>query len=665
MGSGTETVLLFGVHGHQPVGNFPWILEEAFEKAYKPFMEVMRDFPSVSFTLHYTGPLWLWIEKERPWFLDWVGEMVERGQVEIQVSGFYEPVLAALPARDRLGQIERAREYVRSRWGAEPRGLWLTERVWEPQIVPQLLEAGIRYVVVDDYHFICAGREEAELGGYFLTEEEGDTLAIFPISERLRYLIPFRPVDQVMDYLKVAPGPGAIIHDDAEKFGVWPGTHEWVYKKGWLRGFLGAIEEFRLKTLTFSQFMETFPPQGRVYLPTASYFEMGEWSLPPERAWEFHRLVEDLKARGEWEKYRPYFRGGIWKNFLVKYPEANHMHKRMIWVSRRVAQAGEEAREALYRAQCNDAYWHGIFGGLYLPHLRRAVYAHLLKAEALAGVELEGTWLEDMDADGHEELILSNEDYLAVVKPSQGGALVELSLRSLEVNITDTLARRFEYYHRGEEANHASQGGAPSIHELAKVPPREGMVYDPLPRYSFMDCLVPRGFSMEDWEKGRWEGAWLLGFEPYRLISRGREWRLRWEGPGARVEKVYRLTLQGLEVSYTFSSPPGFLLAVGIDLHLPWAGNAWVEVEGTRIRATEKRIWGPVRRWCCGDPSLGTPLEVSLAGGGEVWQAPFFTLSQSEKGFDKIYQGTGFLVVLQEGESSSFKLGLEGEVDRA
>ncbi len=661
MGSETETVLLFGVHGHQPEGNFPQVFGEAFEKAYKPFMEVAGEIPWFRFTLHYTGPLWQWIEKNEPWFLDLVGEMVARGQVEIQISGFYEPVLAAIPARDRLGQIEMAMEYVRSRWGVEPRGLWLTERVWEPQIVPQLLEAGISYVVVDDYHFICAGKDEEELGGYFLTEEEGRTLAIFPISERLRYLIPFRPVEQVLDYLREALGPGAIIHDDAEKFGVWPGTHEWVYKKGWLKKFLEALEEAQVETSTFSSFMETHPPQGRVYLPTASYFEMGEWSLPPERAWEFHRLVEDLKARGEWERYRPYFRGGIWKNFLVKYPEANHMHKRMIWVSKRVAGATKEAREALYRAQCNDAYWHGVFGGLYLPHLRRSVYSNLLKAEALAGVDLEGAWVEDLDADGHRELIISNQEYLAVVKPHQGGALVELSLRSMGLNITDTLARRFEHYHRGEEGKGSGGEGAPSIHELAKVPPREDMVYDPLPRYSFMDYLVPQEFSMEDWKRGRWDGVRLLGFEAYKLTSRDGNWELVWEGDGTRVEKVYSLSSGGLEVAYSFSLPPGVSLAVGIDLHLPWAHNAWVEVGGTRVSAAKEKSWGRVAGWLCGDPSMSGPLEVSWKGQGELWQVPFFTLSQSERGFDRIYQGTGFLVVARGGGDLVFSLRVKGE----
>jgi len=30
-------------------------------------------------------------------------------------------------------------------------------------------------------------------------------------------------------------------------------------------------------------------------------------------------------------------------------------------------------RERLWQGQANDAYWHGVFGGCYLPHLRRVL----------------------------------------------------------------------------------------------------------------------------------------------------------------------------------------------------------------------------------------------------------------------------------------------------
>src|SRR3712207_8106989 len=40
-----------------------------------------------------------------------------------------------------------------------------------------------------------------------------------------------------------------------------------------------------------------------------------------------------------------------------------------------------DAVKELYRAQCNCAYWHGAFGGVYLSFMRGALWHHLLRAE--------------------------------------------------------------------------------------------------------------------------------------------------------------------------------------------------------------------------------------------------------------------------------------------
>ena len=44
--------------------------------------------------------------------------------------------------------------------------------------------------------------------------------------------------------------------------------------------------------------------------------------------------------------------------------------------------ARDEAVTNLLQGQCNDPYWHGIFGGLYSPHLRTAVWRSLIRSEA-------------------------------------------------------------------------------------------------------------------------------------------------------------------------------------------------------------------------------------------------------------------------------------------
>ena len=232
----SEVTFLFGVHNHQPVGNFESVMRDAVRAAYHPFLEVLREVRGLPLTVHCSGSLLAFLrDKAAPTF-DVLGRLVSDGHVELLTGGLYEPILAMLPDRDKVGQIQALTELLRSSFGTRPRGIWLAERVWEPQLPKVLREAGVEFVLLDDSHFALAGLDPEGLGGYYLTEEQGATLAVFPISQRLRYLVPFAEPKEAVRYLQGRLDAGAVtLMDDGEKFGVWPGTHELVYGRGWLR----------------------------------------------------------------------------------------------------------------------------------------------------------------------------------------------------------------------------------------------------------------------------------------------------------------------------------------------------------------------------------------------------------------------------------------------
>jgi len=121
--------------------------------------------------------------------------MAERGQVEFVSGGFYEPILPIIPDKDKVQQIIKLNKYIYDKFGQNPKGMWLAERVWEPHLVKYIAEAGIEYVVVDDAHFFSVGLKEEDLFGYYLMEEQGYKLAVFPISMKLRYLIQYMRMD--------------------------------------------------------------------------------------------------------------------------------------------------------------------------------------------------------------------------------------------------------------------------------------------------------------------------------------------------------------------------------------------------------------------------------------------------------------------------------------
>src|SRR5512135_268501 len=419
--------LLLGVHAHQPVGNFTHVLDDAHARCYGPFLRVLHRYPAFKFAIHISGWLLDYMLKKYPEDMALLKEMVQRNQAELVGAGYTEPVLAVIPEQDRLGQLQRMSDQLEQTLGQRPQGAWLTERVWEATVVPSLADSGIRYSTVDDYHFLCTGKQVSELDGYYTTEENGRQLDLFPISEALRYRLPFSPAQDAVRYLESMAreegAPAAIYFDDIEKFGIWPETYEWVYEKGWLTQFIEAVlASDVIKTERYCDYHARAKTRGVVYLPTTSYIEMNEWTLPVPAAHHYADLVQASKSSGQFELNKSFLRGGIWKNFFMRYPESNWMHKRMLGLSHRLhalpkMQRTPEMLDALYEAQANDAYWHGLFGGLYLPHLRRAIYRAIVALEGELDRKQDRPALEriDLDLDGVEEAFLHNDALQAVV----------------------------------------------------------------------------------------------------------------------------------------------------------------------------------------------------------------------------------------------------------
>jgi len=239
---------IFGLHLHQPVGNFDHVMADHVRDVYRPIIERATAAGFFPLTLHVSGPLLEWLEDHDTAWLDMIGRLATDGRLELLLAGFDEPILASLPRPDRLEQIGRMREYLQRRFGVQATGLWLTERVWQPELAADLATAGVEYALVDDRHFLASGFRHDELHRPHHTESDGQRVGLLAIDERLRYLIPFRPPEETASYLKQlrAQGRGlAVLADDGEKFGGWPGTKDWVYGSGWLDNFLKTMESLK------------------------------------------------------------------------------------------------------------------------------------------------------------------------------------------------------------------------------------------------------------------------------------------------------------------------------------------------------------------------------------------------------------------------------------
>jgi alpha-amylase len=643
--------LLLGVHAHQPVGNFTEVIDEAHVRCYGKFFEVLEDYPEFRFAAHFSGWLLDVLAERHPRDMERIAAMTRRGQVEWFGSGDCEPVLAAIPYRDRVTQIVTLSDKLEQRFGMRPKGAWLTERVWESSVVGALAESGIEYVAVDDYHFLCTGRDGHSLDGYYTTEEGGTALDLFPISEAARYRLPFSPAEETVAWLEGLALQGqraAIYFDDIEKFGIWPETYEWVYEKGWLTKFVeGVLASPLIRTGTYEEFHAANRTRGVVYLPTTSYIEMNEWTLPAPAAREYHALLEDEKAAGRFERRKPFLRGGIWRNFFSRYPESNWMHKRMLAASARFAalphkQQTAERRELLHRCQANDAYWHGLFGGLYLPHLRRAIWNNLLALEA----DLDrlsprpAVSRGDIDHDGREEIVLHGDLLQAVVRDDGDAAIIEFDAWECAHNFGDTLRRYDEAYHdkldRQADATAAGEG-------IASAHDRIAFLHEIAPGDAEPDSR-PRGLFVEQWIDGVGHEHAIAG---YRLAATSeREGAATFVADvdgmsGGRITKrielsgrrlTVRLAAENLggilttRVNLAMPSCDGFLgryvLASG---EIPGGFGDPLELEGATQLGLE-------------DGVLGGRLRLLAALPAALRARPHRTVSQSEAGFEKVMQ---------------------------
>ncbi|GAA4404232.1 alpha-amylase/4-alpha-glucanotransferase domain-containing protein [Quisquiliibacterium transsilvanicum] len=655
MTSSEPLQFLFGVHAHQPVGNFPSVIDDAVERCYRPFLETLSRYPGFRFALHLSGWLLGDLAARHPALVEQIAQMVSRGQLELFGAGDCEPVLAAIPERDRISQLEAMNARLERHFGLRPAGAWLTERVWESSVVPSLVRSGVRYVLVDDYHFLCAGVPADALDRHFATEEDGLRLDVFPISEALRYRLPFAPAADALGHLEslAAQGHAAAIHfDDLEKFGIWPETHEWVYGRGWLAAFVEAVlASPTVRAESFSAFHAGRRARGLVYLPTTSYIEMNEWTLPPAAARRFAELQQRERAAGSFEESKAFVRGGIWRNFLSRYPESNWLHKRMLRASARLDAQGAAAallRPLLHEAQSNDAYWHGLFGGLYLPHLRRAAWSSLCALEA--GLErlsprapLERV---DLDLDGRDEWLIGAGGLQAALRDDGRAALHELSSLPLLHNFGDTLARREEAYHEriGAGSGQTAQGeGIASAHDRIAskhaIEP-EDLEPDLAPRAICVDRIVdPQGAAapLDGYriiEEGAGVGEGAGAGAPSLLFETALD--------GARVAKRIAVGGDGVRIEWRCQGLAGRRLVTQLNLAMPSCdgyGGRYVLADGSIPAGFGQPLAiEAMELLTLDDRALDGALRLECRPACRMAGAPLHTVSLSEGGFEKIMQ---------------------------
>jgi len=610
------------LHFHQPVGNFEEVVERAYANCYKPFFDLLSSYPDICMTVHFSGCLLDYLEQRHPETVDFIKLLASRRQIEIIGGPYYEPVLTAIPQRDAIGQISMMSTHIKERFGLRPQGIWVPERVWEPGLAATIARSGMRYCALDETILRKARMGKEDIGGYLLTGKKRK-IAVFPFDKKLRYLIPFKLPNKTINYLKEVASKKVdfllTYADDGEKFGEWKGTHEWVYKNGWLRDFFDALLSNKdwIRLVTLSDYMNSHEPVDTLEIPEGSYDEMTEWAE------------------------------GSWKNFLSKYPESAQMQNKAMYVSEKIEKLKKtarkkdadkivEAKKELYKGQCNCAYWHGLYGGLYFYHLRNEVFKHLIEADKIAdSIIYKGKKKYfklkqiDFDADGKKEYLMESETFSLYFDPSDGGVLKELDYKPLSVNLINTLSRKKERYHR---------------------------VSHPLDRYTrhcLRDHLISENLKKADFVKGAYEEIGSPDINNY--TAKGKKSKLVLERKCLASAVELKLTK---EIEIKSSSEIVVLYRVEKNSQAPLSALFAVEFNMTMPFLNAERY-----RYTCNNKEINdlnansTAIDVASFGiidlrkdiainlsfsktAGAVWYFPIKTISQSEKRYDRNYQAS-------------------------
>jgi alpha-amylase/alpha-mannosidase (GH57 family) len=649
---------IFVVHNHQPVGNFDNVIRDAFEKSYRPFIDLVYDlkYPKVCF--HFSGILYDWLEKNEQEYLIKLKEMVRRDQIEILSGGYYEPVLGVIPERDREAQIKKMNDYISRRFGVSPKGLWLTERVFNTTIPETLKKSGIEYTLVDDTHLLTSGIKESESNSCFTTEYNGKKIYIFTINHNLRYLIPYKEPYRTVEYINGFDDGIFVMADDGEKFGLWPESYRLVYENKWLLNFFETIKNSGIEMSRLCDCIDE-KPKKLVYIPNTSYFELSQWALEAEE----QNSIENFRENTS-QELKKFVRGGFFENFFTKYRQSNLMHKRTFYVSSLVEDSYDpEAENYLHMAECNCGWWHGVFGGVYLPHIRMAVYENLLKAQDIIfkkkkkGIDIKNM---DIDFDGQDDILIESKNNFFIVSPSYGGSLTEFSSKNKYVNLSAVMDRKKEAYHLKPPKDINGKNMGEEI--------KSSLSYDWHHRASLIDHFVAPDTSINDFMTVKyWEVGDFIP-QPYSFstsISKdGAEIMLQRSGISWDGDKKIFIDLSkkiiidskkdGFRAKYSIKNSSNFKANIFYVSELVFAfSSPAVAAQRDVMDIREYIFYDRVR----GNIKLTFSLPVKL------WIIPIETVSNSEGGIEKTYQGAivacGIKREYEAAEVVEFDMGVE------
>ena len=646
--------LIFGTCNAVPSAETEHIFEDAYQKAFKPFLTAIYNHREIKSTLFFAGPLLEWLERRHPEFHTVLGELTTKRAIEILGGGYWEPMLPLIPSRDCVGQIEVMTTYLRKKFGKRSRGGWITGGVWEAHLASVLSSTGIDYVFLPERCFPAIPEFRAD--SPMIAEDQGKTAVIFPVMDLLAERFLKVPPEHILDFIH-----GLLPSDDKEvvvslmldglSLG-GSGTHRVCYGERWLERFFEAVQDSDdwLECVLPSRYMRSARfSRGKVYVPGPSYDFLMGWTRgggcdgAPSISGNRSLGSGDNQNRGA-ERRRP---RACYRDFLTKYRESSLLYSKMMHIDVLTNQLRgdkyrrKDAKEKLWRGQEHYAYWHGPSGGIYSSRLRHGAYGALIEAEKATrerGIFKAALTSLDFDMDGNNEFLYNGLIFNAYVH-SIGGVLFELDYLPVSRNYLATFSRYPENYH------------PPATREQG---------YDRYPRHAFLDHILHPEDTLESFERNTYRCGSLFPTMPYSPVEVIRDQArvsLTCIGPvngnddALEIQKTFRFRRGSAAVEYRLVNrmPRTLVFSWGPEINLALADEAekrsvfFDAAEPAGSDAGERGRDDDVEQWTVLDTERDVMVHFELNEPAELWRFPVYVDYRVGRELRRNYQSSFFM----------------------
>jgi 4-alpha-glucanotransferase len=645
-------------------------IEARVASCVEPLVGRLVNGSNLTVSLHLSGPLLAWLVEHGTTTLGKLIRLADAGRIEILGSGYYDPILASIPEGDASGQLQLMNRFLATALRTRPTTLWLEERAWDPALPSLLGRAGYTSALVGASRLSSGGRPLDPLDGHYVTERDGFCLSLLPRHAALTRQLLTDGADipsLLRDILAGREGATATIAVDDIRDPALAG------RIGDLLAAARDQDEW-VRTSTIGEYLQRAEPAGRVYP-----------ALEPALGDEGDRS---------------------WLSELVRHPEVNFLHKRMLMASYRVQRMRREAPRLhprqvglsrpeeiravveractrLWRAQGHHNYWHGGRAGVYDAGTRRAAYRDLLSAERMsesllrdAGDDYSVRWV-DFDCDGRKEAVIHTPALGAIICPSAGGGMLALELPDRKLDLGTVTRRRREPYHEvirehDIELVHADGAAEPDRPlPLLTGPEAERLWFDRRGRLSFLDHFLAPGTTLDAWYRNAYREIGDFPDATYEVINKqaeiaedvgvihlARNGTLEVDGARSlvRVEKSFQFSrdIPRLRVDYDlmnryFEPAPAWF---GVETNFPLSGPDGGACAFRAVCASsevEGRIDAPreLRRVVYLE-LVDAPADLVVClyfdDPIDVWCMPVETVTRTARGLRTLYQGVSLLL---------------------